>query len=49
MQEPCKTRLFAREKPGIETVRQGAPDPRNAFRVKCGGGYHVIRKTIPRS
>jgi hypothetical protein len=49
MQQPCKTRLSAREKPGIETVRQGAPDPRNAHRVRCGGGYRVIRKTIPRS
>jgi hypothetical protein len=32
-----------------DRVPQSRPDSRDAHRVKCGGGYRVIRKTIPGS
>jgi hypothetical protein len=49
MHEPRKIRPSARRKSAAETIRQGASDPRDAHRVKCGGGYRVIRKAIPGS
>jgi hypothetical protein len=48
MRQPRKIRPSARRKSSTETVRQGASDPRDAHRVKCGG-YRVIRKAIPGS
>jgi hypothetical protein len=49
MQEPRRHRFSVREKSGGEMVRQGTSDPRNAHRVKCGGGYQIIRKALPGS
>lgn len=48
MRDPNQTRPVRRTRHS-DVVPQGKPESRDVRRIKCGGGYRIVRKTIPGS